>query len=237
MPAELRYWWPEFLRRYGIADVVVGYGSTEAGGLTSLGRVTRADAAGVAASYGGLVRSDLEVIVAGPDDGEIARGQSGEILVRPRIPGVMFNGYYGLPQETVQACANFWYHSGDQGHLDEQGALHFTGRARDALRVKGEFVPVEYLEGLIRQFDPVEDCAAVGVASPLGDDELRLFVQVRDGQRLVASDVIDFLRPRVPRFMIPDSVVFIREFPRSPATLKILKRKLLEDAAQEGATT
>ena len=229
--------WQQFLERFGIADAVVGYGSTEAGGLTSLGRVTCVDAPGIDASFSGRVRSDLEVIIAGPDDVELEQGQSGEILVRPRIPFVMFNGYHGQSDELVKASTNFWYHSGDIGHLDEGGFLHFTGRARDALRVKGESVPVEYLEGLVREFDPVEDCAAVGVASALGDDELCLFVQPRDGRGLTASDVIDFVRQRVPRFMVPERVVFVREFPRSPATLKILKRKLIDHIAQGDAAS
>ena len=227
--------WQQFLEHFGIADAIVGYGSTEAGGLTSLGRVTRVDAGGVGASYSGRVRNDLEVIIAGPDDCELEHGQTGEILVRPRIPFVMFNGYHGQPDETMQASMNLWYHSGDLGYLDKSGALHFTGRARDALRVKGEFVPVEYLEGLIREFDPVEDCAAVGVSSTFGDDALCLFVQARKGRPLTASEVIEFIRPRVPRFMVPERVVFVSEFPRSPATLKILKRNLIDHIALESS--
>lgn len=218
--------WPEFVERFGLTSALVGYGSTEAGGLTAMACVRSDEMSEKGPSFVGRVRSDLEVTVVGDDGGPRSPGQSGEILVRPRIPSVIFDGYFGVAQEERDGQPDPWYRSGDQGHFDEQGNLHFTGRIRDAIRVKGEFIPVEYLESLIRQVPEVADCAAVGVHSPLGEEELRLFVQRRTACELQEGELIGFLQSRVPKFMVPQSVVFVDDFPRSPATLKILKRQL-----------
>jgi len=228
--------WPDFLDRFGIAEALVGYGSTEAGGLTSLDRVRRAEAHRCEPGFSGRVRDDLEVIVVGKDELPLPDGEIGEILVRPRVPHVMFDGYHGRPEDTLRACTGLWYHSGDQGRLQADGSLHFTGRARDAVRVRGEFVPIEYLEGIIRRHETVEDCAVVGVNSPHGDEELHLFVQLRAGFETKPVELVDYLKPLVPRFMVPQQVSFVLDFPRAPATLKILKRQLIEQVASGTAS-
>ncbi|SHH64393.1 class I adenylate-forming enzyme family protein [Pollutimonas bauzanensis] len=218
----------EFIERFSLSHAVLGYGSTEAGGLTALGRVSRDEAGAFPVGYAGRVRGDLEVIVADAEGRELPKGQKGEILVRSIVPHVMFSGYYGLPDATAKAFRGSWYCSGDYGYIDENNDLYFVGRSNDTVRVKGESIPVEYLEGLIRQCDGVEDCAVLGVDSSLGDDELQVFIQRRELAAMTTEDVIDFLRPRVPKYMIPAAVVFVASFPRSPATMKILKRKLRE---------
>jgi len=218
----------QFMERFGIPEAVLGYGSTEAGGLTSLARISQAEAMTLEAGYAGRVRSDLEVRVEGPDGVEMPAGCTGELLVRPRMPHMMFSGYHAQPEATAKAFRNGWYRSGDRGSLDAAGNLYFAGRDGDTVRVKGEAVPVEYLEGLIRECGQVEDCAVIGVSHALGDEELRVFVQCGSGDSLTADQLIDYLRPKVPKYMIPASIVFVASFPRSPATMKILKRKLLE---------
>lgn len=218
--------WQEFVERFRLTSALVGYGSTEAGGLTAMACVRSDELLKNGPSFVGRVRSDLEVIVVG-DSGDLRPpGQSGEIWVRPRIPSVIFDGYFGVAQKEKDGRPDPWYRSGDQGRFDELGNLHFIGRTRDAIRVKGEFVPVEYLESLIRQVPEVADCAAVGVNSPLGEEELRVFVQRRTACALGEGELIGFLESRVPKFMVPQTVVFVDDFPRSPATLKILKRQL-----------
>jgi acyl-coenzyme A synthetase/AMP-(fatty) acid ligase len=216
----------EFLRRFGLNTALVGYGSTEAGGLTALGAISRWQAPDIPSSYSGRVRDDLEVRIM-RDDGERARaGEAGEIYVRPRIPFVMFNGYHGADGHVVSPPEQSWHRTGDLGSIDPADNLHFHGRATDAVRVKGEFVPIEYLESLIREHEAIEECAVMGVRSDVGDEDLVVYVKTKAPGSLSQDDVIDYLSPRVPRFMVPQIVEFVADFPRTAATMKIQKSKL-----------
>ncbi|MGD9869220.1 MAG: class I adenylate-forming enzyme family protein [Hyphomicrobiales bacterium] len=217
----------EFLERFGVRTGLASYGSTEAGGLVSLAPVTHEEAAAKPSSYGGKVRDDMEVCIVDEHDQPLPYGETGEIIVRPRVPHVLFSGYSGQPEQTMQVCRNFWFHTGDLGVLSENGDLVFMGRARESIRVKGAFVPVEYIESLIRQHDSVTECALVGVPSKLGEQEIKAFIQPRSGFTLRESDIIEYLRERIPKSMLPASVEFVTDFPRAAATLKIQKNRLV----------
>jgi len=206
---------------------VIGYGSTESGGLVALKALSASEATSWPATCVGAVRDDLEVRIGNRFDEEVAAGETGEILVRPRMPYVISDGYYGLPEKALEARRNLWLHTGDLGYMETNERLHFVGRAREAIRVGGAFVPVEYLENLIRSLEEVVDCAVVGVPAELGDEEIRLFVQRRTPAELSADCVMSYLRAKVPKFMLPKSVEFLPAFPRSPGTLKIQKNKLV----------
>lgn len=216
----------EFLRRFGLNTAVVGYGSTEAGGFTSLGAVSRWQAPQVPATYSGKVRDDLEVRTVGSDGASLSIGAAGEIQVRPRTPHVTFDGYLTADGVRNPPDSRSWYSTGDLGSLESDGSLHFLGRATDTVRVKGEFVPVEYLESLVREIEAVEECAVIGLRSELGDDDLAIFIKPKIADGLRREDVIDYLSSKAPRYMVPDIVEFVSDFPRSPSTLKIQKGRL-----------
>ncbi|MBK8739137.1 MAG: AMP-binding protein [Betaproteobacteria bacterium] len=217
----------EFLERFGVERALIGYGSTEAGGLISLSTVTREETARVPASFAGRIRDDIEVRIADPEDEALPAGEPGEILVRPIRPSVVSDGFSGMPDRTVETRQNLWLHTGDLGYVEAGGALHFMGGGRDASSVGGEFVPVEYLESLVRRDERVEECAIVGVPAAVGEEEIKLFIQIKATQRLTEEEVLGILRPKVPRYMLPRRVAFVAEFPRAPVTLKIQKSKLL----------
>src|SRR5205823_2519094 len=74
------------------------------------------------------------------DDNELPRGREGEIVVRPKRPHVMFEGYWGRPEATVETSRNWWYHTGDVGRIDDDGFLYFVDRKADYLRRRGETI-------------------------------------------------------------------------------------------------
>jgi len=217
----------EFVARFGLNSVLVNYGATEVG-LTSLAVLSSWAAARAPASFVGWVRDDHELRIVRDDGATAALGESGEIQVRARVPFTTFSGYHTADGPQGQADGLAWYSTHDRGSLGEDGALQFFGRMDDSVRVKGEFVPVDYLEGVVREHPAVEDCAVVGIPSDLGEQDLALFVQTRAGETLSGIELIEHLRPRVPKFMVPELVEFVPDFPRAPATLKIQKKRLVE---------
>ena len=79
----------------------------------------------------------FDVRIFDDDDQELPRGTDGEIVVRPKRPHVMFEGYWGRPEVTVETSRNWWYHTGDIGRIDEEGYLYFVDRKADYLRRRG----------------------------------------------------------------------------------------------------
>ncbi len=60
-------------------------------------------------------------IVDPATDAPVPPGQAGEIVVRPKVPGGFMAGYFRMPEKTVEAWRNLWFHTGDAGRIDERG--------------------------------------------------------------------------------------------------------------------
>ena len=61
---------------------------------------------------------------------------TGEIVVRPKEPWILFSGYYGMSEATVETWQNLWFHTGDRGRMDEEGYFYFVDRKKDVIRRK-----------------------------------------------------------------------------------------------------
>ena len=68
-------------------------------------------------------------------------------MLRPKRPQVMFEGYWGRPDETVRTTRNLWYHTGDIGKIDEDHYLYFVDRKADYLRRRGRTSPASRWSG------------------------------------------------------------------------------------------
>ncbi|SDJ74909.1 long-chain acyl-CoA synthetase [Nonomuraea maritima] len=83
---------------------------------------------------------------------EVRIADDGEILIGGR--GIM-RGYHGMPEESAQALADGWLHTGDIGELDEAGRLRITDRKKELIKTSGgKYVAPTYLEGRIKAACP-----------------------------------------------------------------------------------
>ena len=88
-------------------------------------------------------------------------GQAGELIVRNRVPWTMAPAYYGMPERTVEAWRNGWFHTGDVMRRDAEGWYYLVDRLSDAIRRRGENISSAEVESVVRAFPGVIDCAAV----------------------------------------------------------------------------
>jgi crotonobetaine/carnitine-CoA ligase len=172
----------------------------------------------------GKVRAGYQVRIVDEFDEEVPPGALGEIVVRSDKPWVLMAGYWKNPEATVQAWRNQWFHTGDAGRYDDEGWYYYVDRLKDAMRVSGENVSSMEVEAVVLESPDVVEAAAVGVPSDLGEEDIKLYV-VPAGDDFDAVRLMDFLEPRLPRFMMPRYVVAVPEVPKTP-TEKVRKHVL-----------
>jgi crotonobetaine/carnitine-CoA ligase len=203
-----------FTERFGI-PVHESYGMTEASSMTSINTEGRTDNMGRPTPY-------FEVRIARPDGQWLPPGESGEILVREREPGLLMKGYFRNPEATASTLVDGWLHTGDLGRLDVEGYLTFRGRLKDSIRRGGENVSAWEVEHVVIGHPGVEECAIVGVEAKVGEQDIKLFIKAAQGQAPAPEDIIAWCETDLARFQLPRYVAFIDEFPKT-ATHRIRK--------------
>jgi crotonobetaine/carnitine-CoA ligase len=217
---------PEFEERFACRIHEI-YGQSETGIVTGCwpGVPSKPGSAGKAND------NTYEVKIVDDDDNEVPPGTVGEFVCRPKIPYGMMNEYYNMPRETIAALRNFWFHTGDSGKMDEDGYFYFVDRKKDALRRRGQNISSFELESVVMQHPKVLDCAAVAVPSPVTEDDVKVVVVVRPGEKLGPEELWAYCDENMPRFWVPRYIEFRDVLPRTP-TQKVEKYKL---RAGEGA--
>jgi carnitine-CoA ligase len=169
-------------------------------------------------------------------DDHVGAGTVGEIVVRSTEPSVLMDGYWGAPEETLQAFRNFWFHTGDLGSLDEQGYLYFEGRKSDSIRRRGENISAFEVEEVLMAHPDIQECAAIGVPSDLTEEDVMVFVVRRTGSTLDERAISEFCRDRLARFMVPTRLAFLEAIPKTPTGKpeKYKLRELADWANQKG---
>jgi crotonobetaine/carnitine-CoA ligase len=152
---------------------------------------------------------------------DVRSGETGELLLRN--PAVT-PGYWQMPEETAAAITtDGWLHTGDLVTGDANGVYTFVARAKEVLRRRGENLSPLEVEEAIQAHPSVVECAVVGVASELSEEEIKAFV--------VTSGPADFeaLREwtaqRLTAFKVPRYWQQLDALPRTP-TQRVAKHLL-----------
>jgi crotonobetaine/carnitine-CoA ligase len=162
------------------------------------------------------------------NDMECRPGEKGEIVVRGRRPFIQMGGYYNMPEATLSSFRNLWYHSGDFGIKDENGYFYFVDRKKDAIRRRGENISSFEVEEVVNAHPAVLESAAIPIKDQeMTEDEVKICVILKEGQKLEPDDLIQYCKDRMAYFMVPRYVEFMDEFPKTP-NQKIQKFKLRE---------
>src|SRR4029077_20818690 len=142
------------------------YGMTEDASFTTI------NLEGRVGSIGARVRRFAEKNLT--EDGRpAATHETGQIVVREREAGLLMKGYFKDPERTAETLRDGWLYTGDFGATDADGFLYFAGRRRDRLRRRGENVSAWEIEQVVSMHADVEACAAIGVSSDVGDEDIK----------------------------------------------------------------
>lgn len=149
-------------------------------------------------------------------------GQEGEICCRS--PSLL-KGYWGKPDATAEALRDGWLHSGDIGVIDEAGYLHFLGRRKEMLKVKGMSVFPAEIEAVLGQHPAVNGSGVIGRSDPERGQVPVAFIRLNPaGPAATPEEIRAWLRERIAAFKVPE-IRILDELPMT-ATGKVKKGEL-----------
>ncbi len=201
--------WTDFERRFGLTILEL-YGMTECG-CTTLMNPPGAVRVGSIGTPLGFVEAD----VVDDHDRPVPPGTRGELVVRPRAPYTMFLGYLNKPEQTVEAWRNLWFHTGDYVVRDADGYYYFVDRKKDVIRRRGENLAPYDVESVLNRHPSVLESVVVGVPSPLGEEDVKAFVQLKPGVPEDPRGLFEFCALELPFFMVPQYIEFIDAIPKT----------------------
>jgi crotonobetaine/carnitine-CoA ligase len=215
VPDHLR---EEFERRTGI-QLINGFGSTETNFVIGwqFGQ-PRGDGMG-------RLLDGFQARVVDCEDAPVPHGTPGELVLRATEPHAFMTEYLGMPEATLTATRNMWFHTGDRVVRREDGTFHFVDRIKDVIRRRGENISSFEIESILNAHPGIAVAAAYPVASELAEDEVMIAVQLTGGHVLTEREIIEYCVPRMPYFAVPRFVMMVPELPRTP-TGKLEKYKL-----------
>lgn len=210
-----------------------GFECLEGFGMSEIGIVVH-DAIGNRrrGSCGKVLDEYFEVKLFDDDDNEVATGDIGEIVVRPKMPDIMMTEYYNMPDKTLEAYRNLWFHTGDYAKKDEDEFFYFVDRKKDAIRRRGENISSFEVEKVINTHPSIMESAVFAVPSDLGEDEVMTSVVLKPDKELSPVELIEFCNDRMAHFAVPRYVDFVAALPKTP-TNRIEKYRLRQAGITE----
>lgn len=140
----------------------------------------------------------------------VGDNQFGEIAVRGRI---LFKRYLGEDAGS-SLDSNGWFHTGDVGHIDEDGYLCVSGRRDDMFISGGENIYPSEIESAALEFSGVSECAVIAVDDSDWGKRPILFVRWSNGAVRDCDLLGGHLRRQLPKFAMPDTILNVEEIPR-----------------------
>jgi acyl-CoA synthetase (AMP-forming)/AMP-acid ligase II len=150
-------------------------------------------------------------------------GTDGEIVVRS--PSLL-KGYWNKPEETAQALQAGWLRTGDLGVIDEQGYLHFLGRRKEMLKVKGMSVFPAEIEAMLGQHPAIVGSGVIGREDPERGQVPVAFVRVAPSADppVRPEDIVAWCKQNMAGYKVPE-VRIVDALPMT-ATGKVKKEEL-----------
>ena len=140
-------------------------------------------------------------------------GQSmGELQVRG--PWVVAS-YYDNPESADRFTRDGWFRTGDVATIDLEGYVQITDRTKDLIKSGGEWVSSVDVENMIMSHPKVLEAAVIAVPHPKWVERPLACVVPKPGSVLEPGEIIEFLRPQLARWALPDAVEIIEAVPKT----------------------
>jgi len=213
MPAEVM---EKFEQAFGI-EVLEGYGLSETTAVGTFNHPGERRPGSIGKPVDGVA-----VKIVDDDRNEVAPGDIGEIAIKGA--NVMAK-YWNKEEETREDLRDGWFHTGDMGHVDEDGYVFIDDRKKDMIIRGGENVYPREVEELLYRHEAIEEAAVIGVADERLGEEVAAAIVVKQGEDVSEEEIQEYVKGKVAKYKYPRKIWFLDELPKGP-TGKILKREI-----------
>lgn len=225
----------KFLELTGGANLVEGYGLTEAAPVTHCNPLYGKGKQKIGTI--GVPYPDVECRIVDVETGErdMPVGEPGELVLRG--PQLM-DGYYNKPAETALTIRDGWLYTGDIATVDAEGYYSIVDRKKEMIIVSGFNVYPREVEEALATHPAVMDSAAIGKPHPIKGEEVKAFVVLKPGVSASPEELIAHSRTQLAPFKVPHEIEFRDSLPKTLIG-KTLRRQLAEEdrKKREGART
>jgi len=209
-----------FEEKFGL-HILEGYGLTEGTCVSSLNPYYGVRKIG---SIGLPLRGQQMVIMN--DQGKILEpNQYGEICIKG--PNVM-QGYYKNEKATTETIVDGWLHTGDVGHVDEDGYYWIVDRIKEMIIRGGENIYPREIEEVLYRHPKVAEAAVIGHPSEKYGEIVKAVIVLKPGTESNEEEIRDYCKANIAGYKVPAIVVFREQIPKTqtgkPAK-KILKQQ------------
>ena len=209
----------ELRRRLPSAGAWNLYGQSEIGPLATVLRPEEHDERPASA---GRAILNVETRVVDEAMRDVPPGVNGEIVHRsPQL----LTAYWNKPEETAQAFAGGWFHSGDVGYRDEGGYLYVVDRLKDVINTGGIVVSSREIEETLFTHPAVYEAAVIALPDDRWVEAIAAVVVLRPGAQADEAELLAHARATLAPFKVPKRIIFTDSLPRNTAG-KLLKREL-----------
>lgn len=213
--AALKQWTVDYF-----GDVLhEGYGATEVGMITHASpamRIERPDSSG-------LPYRQVHIEIRDGDGERLPSGQTGEIWVR--TPVVIDRYLNGAPLGLDVLDERGFFRTGDVGHVDAQGYMFITDRAKDMIVSGGVNIYPAEIEAALLTHPKVQDAAVIGIPDDEFGERVKAFIELKPGTQADPAEIAEAISVQLASYKRPRSIDIVDELPRNLMG-KVLKRDL-----------
>jgi carnitine-CoA ligase len=210
--------WEAFEKRFNVKIFEI-YGAVDGGGINSL-NLGNAPVGSIGKPIG-----DIEWKLVDDAGNEVGAGEIGELIHKARDGKRPAVEYFKNPEASQKKVRSGWVYSGDLFTRDENNNLYFVDRKTDSMRRRGENISSFEVESIIEKHPGVAECAAFGVPSEMGEDDVMIWVRPKPDQPLDLKGLMRFCAENMAYFMVPRYVDVVEEIPKTE-TLRFTKNEL-----------
>jgi o-succinylbenzoate---CoA ligase len=174
----------------------------------------------------GLTETCSQVTTLAPADARRKLGSAGRPLLTTHLR--IQDGEILVQGPTVapgSADPDGWLHTGDLGHIDEEGFLYVSDRIDDLIVSGGENIVPAEVEGVLLRHPEVADAAVIGREDPEWQQAVTAVVVLADDSEVTPDDLRRHCASELADFKVPKRVELASALPRTPSG-KLMRRAL-----------